>query len=277
VQRHDRSDRDRYYIHGDLYKALARIRARALLSASSKAALAGRNRPSVVLKEYRGQIEDKRSDRSHKAEARARSFDDVALDSNVDQSNADLSIPQEVIDTFARELGITSDYLADLLASPHGDIGSSVAKLMSRLCDREFLFRGEIEHLLQGKQEAIASALATLAQSDEPSIQSGAQRVAEYLGNILDLLLFAENGDYEWALPHILEKARRTSEQAFPAEQREKWIGLVQDHYDQIRRQPRRDSQDWGHVIDLLREVSDGLGKLQEADAPSSQPKHMHS
>ncbi len=34
VQR-DRSDRDRYYLHGELYKTLARIRARALLSASN--------------------------------------------------------------------------------------------------------------------------------------------------------------------------------------------------------------------------------------------------
>src|SRR4029079_19801436 len=33
VQR-DRTDRDRYYLHGDLYKTLARIRARALVTAA---------------------------------------------------------------------------------------------------------------------------------------------------------------------------------------------------------------------------------------------------
>jgi hypothetical protein len=37
VQR-DRTDRDRYYVHGDLYKALARIRARSLLAVSGERA-----------------------------------------------------------------------------------------------------------------------------------------------------------------------------------------------------------------------------------------------
>src|SRR5262249_51847673 len=48
VVRRDKRERDRYYVHGELYKALARIRARSLLagSAQAPAAWGGRLEPS---------------------------------------------------------------------------------------------------------------------------------------------------------------------------------------------------------------------------------------
>ncbi len=60
VQR-DRTDRDRYYVHGDLYKTLARIRARSLLSvsgSSARVAWGGRlepQRPLIADDEARAQ------------------------------------------------------------------------------------------------------------------------------------------------------------------------------------------------------------------------------
>ncbi len=283
VAQQDAKNADRYYVHGELYKTLARIRAKALAS-SARLALqnTGPYEGGRLTTTSRAQIEHKRANGSPQIERqeagnrRMRAPESAALE-GLNQELPDNSIPDAVVESFASELVTSADYIWDLLASPHSDIGSSLGRAVSRLCEREFLFQREIDPLLQGKRAGIASVRARLEDSDDPSVHLAAHRVAEYLSSVVHLLLFAENGDYEWALPKILERARLTSEGAFPGGQRERWIGLVQDHYEAIQRQPRRDRNDWTSVIDLLKDLSETLRKLEDAEAQPSLPKHMHS
>jgi hypothetical protein len=89
--------------------------------------------------------------------------------------------------------------------------------------------------------------------------------------------MLAEGGDYEWVLPRLIEDAQRTSEEAFPGGLRDDWISCVQDHYEKLRRQPRRNKEDWLRVVDLLKDISDRLSNLHATEAPHIVPKHLQN
>jgi hypothetical protein len=282
VAQQDARNADRYYVHGDLYSALARIRARALNSASYHSIAPRDADYGGKLTGQSQQIEDKRSnisdmarlvDRTRSTNGRVRSYDSGSH-GEIDQSVPDASIPQTVIEEFVAELGPSVE---ELLIGSYKDVAQRITKSILRLCDREFLFEKEISPLLRSKRDAIESVRVRLAQLNDASIVLAAQNVAKHLTDLVHLLMLAEGGDYEWVLPRLIEDAQRTSEEAFPGGLRDDWISCVQDHYEKLRRQPRRNKEDWLRVVDLLKDISDRLSNLHATEAPHIVPKHLQN
>jgi hypothetical protein len=289
VQR-DRKDLDRYYLHANLYKTLARIRAKALLSASRHALELSQEQDALPLAEERPRLEHRLGERGLRGAGRelprlanaggARSKSghglvlDRALPDDVDQSAGSLDIDAEVLGPFVRELGVPiaylEDFLSESLAPAFQGIAKAVDQQLSNIGAADVMILREAEELKQVKEKAIRIARDTVTSENDLRRSQDAEDLAEYFRQIACLLTLAEGGDYQRALKRLLTQASHIPSDVFPGGERDPWIAVVQDHHDRLAHMPRETLADWQNVVDVLREFAQQLEKL------SSNPSHAH-
>jgi hypothetical protein len=295
VQR-DRKDLDRYYLHANLYKTLARIRAKALVSTSRTALQLAARQDVRPLLEQRPRLEHHSSEGyadqhrrgagrelppprlANAGNASPKSSHGLALSTppgdDFDQSAGDLEIDPAVIGPFVRELGMPiaylEDFLSESLAPAFITIAKAIDQQLSNIGAADVMILREAEELKQAKEKAIRIARDTVTSENDPRHSQDAEDLAEYFRQIACLLTLAEGGDYQRALKRLLAQASHMPSDVFPGGDREPWFAVVQDHHDRLAHMPRESLADWQKVVDLLREFAQQLEKL------SSNPSHMH-
>jgi hypothetical protein len=295
VVRRVKGESGRYEIHGDLFKVLARLRARVLMSAS-RAALSGdeaRQRP-IRLAEDQLRLQAQRPDRPRLANEQptpaltkpaakaAKAESSIRFDAPMAAASADATdrsaaieedVRQELYDAFVENLAISRAVAEDLTHIGHRDCARDISQLLKGIRDYEPIIQKDLDQLLKSKRDALDDAKHKLLSS--PEYQHLAHQVnvtAQRLSSILPLLIMTEGGEYEAMLSSIVRKAEQTSADVFPAGEKNRWLEFLQDHSDQMRRLPRRNPEHWRAVVASLQQLSKRLASLRKAEITGVQP-----
>ncbi|KAB2918355.1 MAG: hypothetical protein F9K29_08425 [Hyphomicrobiaceae bacterium] len=191
VQR-DRSDRDRYYLHAELYKTLARIRARALLTESSGD---GRIAYGGQLGDARPAIADGRVGLNGNG-AEQRLLGSRAMDREADLARSDDSLRAMFQDSIMQALGLSVSSLFAVAEPEIAGEAIAAASALKRIARAHLGLSSELKLIEADNRRVLEQAESMLAEShaNDPRVREILQEVVGEIGQRLPAMMLLPEG-----------------------------------------------------------------------------------
>lgn len=235
------SDTRHYYIHGDFYKTLARIRGRLMASASHAARFGG------VVQEHRPRIEA-----SRQQPALTHSPAEVRTQAPAAKASATVDLDAFVTAKLLQSIGIDRrEY--DLLLEPDiHDPAINAGKALDQL--RDTLLGHELRQLEKRLQAALDAAVHAM----ESNLQDDVQRKAlvdahQRIHGMLPALMLTDNGPFEGLLREMIAKLQDAAapDAGHRTEDHEMLVGL-RALEEKLTALDRQTPSSWFHVGNAL-------------------------
>ncbi|MDX2309018.1 MAG: hypothetical protein NW216_12315 [Hyphomicrobium sp.] len=288
VQRAEQS-MDHYFVHRDLYKTLARLRARSLYSGTYGGISGGSGGPALAAPQNTepvfGGALGEASPQHRLTDARPRPNDgagsasgaggnSVATLTPARDDNAASSIERSAIrQRLVMALGFAPSDYRELVQNGSMLVAGSAARELTRLCRQVPEIGAHLEMEI-GDLQAELDRSAEILKLEHGSPQL-VDEVHDEIVDILPALLLIQGGKYQAILNEVIANLEEQDGSGALSPRERHLKDRLKRHESELSRLPRSIPGDWRRVAVLLQTFGDGWAQAgREADGGAQDPRH---